>query len=478
MAGAGDGRARPTDRLELHGDAQMPEKTSKDMVLGAFAFAFGYHPAAWLQPGVPSDAATSLAHWTDVAQTAEGGCMDFLFIADSPAIAPGPYEASARWTNSMNRLEPLTLLSALATQTSHLGLAATASTSFTEPYNIARMFGSLDHLSGGRAAWNVVTSDHVATSYNYGQDGLDPHAMRYEKAEEFLDVVKGLWDSYDDDAFITDKDSGYYFAPDRLHPLNHEGAHYKVRGPLNMARPPQGYPVIAQAGGSEAGKELAARTAEVVFAVGATLEDAKAFYADVKGRMAKYGRHPDELKILPGIPVYVGETHDEAQAKLDALSTSLHPEAGLSLLQMFMTGVDFSGLDLDEPVPEDRVQQASNASKAIYSVARKLILEEGMTLRQMIQHWAAQSSHTLFLGDPVEVADKMQLWIDEGAGDGFIVMSPVLSTSLKDFTSLVVPELQRRGVFRTEYTGTTLRENLGLARPASRYGTAKQSESA
>ncbi|WP_410796017.1 LLM class flavin-dependent oxidoreductase [Palleronia sp. LCG004] len=422
----------------------------------------------------PADAATSLAHWTDVAQTAEAGCMDFLFIADSPAVAPGPFEASARWTNSMNRLEPLTLLSALATQTSHLGLAATASTSFTEPYNLARMFASLDHLSGGRAAWNVVTSDHLATSYNYGQDGLEPHSIRYEKADEFLDVVKGLWDSYDDDAFVADKESGYYFAPDRLHQLDHEGAHFKVRGPLNMARPPQGHPVIVQAGGSDAGRELAARTAEVIFSVGSSLEDAKAFYADVKGRMAKYGRDPDDLKILPGIPVYVGKTHAEAQAKLDALSDSLHPDAGLSLLQMFMTGVDFSGLDLDEPVPEDRVQQASNASKAIYSVARKLILEDRLTLRQMIQHWAAQSSHTLFLGDPVEVADKMQHWIDEGAGDGFIIMSPVQGSYLKDFTSLVVPELQKRGVFRTEYTGKTLRENLGLARPVSRFKTAKQ----
>lgn len=456
----------------------MPDGKTTQMVLGAFAYAFGYHPAAWLQPGVPHDAATSLEHWVDLARIAERGKMDFIFIADSPAVAPGPNESIARWTNSMNRPEPLTLLSAMAAQTSRLGLAATLSTSFYEPYNVARLFGMLDHLSKGRACWNVVTSDHQATSYNFGLDGLEPHALRYEKAREFFDIVCGLWDSYDDDAFICDEKSGYYFHPDRLHPLNHKGRHYSVRGPLNLARPPQGWPVIAQAGGSEAGKEFAAETAEVVFSIGSSIEESRAFYADLKGRMAKYGRAPDQLKVMPGIPVYVGRTEEEADAKLEALSASLHPSAGLTLLSLFMTGVDFSGLDLDQPVPESRVSASSNASKAIYGAAEKLIKQQGMTLRQMINHWAAQGSHTLFKGSPKQVVDQMEEWCTTGAADGFMIMAPVMPHDLKDFVELVVPELQRRGLFRQDYTGTMLRDHLNVPRPESRYSVRRKQDGA
>ncbi|MCS0495526.1 LLM class flavin-dependent oxidoreductase [Ancylobacter sp. MQZ15Z-1] len=447
----------------------MPHRPPAQMALGSFAYAFGYHPAAWLQPGVPHDAATSLAHWVELARIAERGKMDFIFIADSPAVAPGPNESIARWTNSMNRPEPLTLLAAMAAQTTHIGLAATLSTSFYEPYNVARLFGMLDHVSHGRASWNVVTSDHQATSYNFGLDGLEPHALRYEKAREFFDIVCGLWDSYDDDAFICDPGSGYYFHPDRLHPLDHKGKHYSVRGPLNLARPPQGRPVIAQAGGSEAGKEFAAETAEVVFSIGSSIEESRAFYADLKGRMAKFGRAPDQLKVMPGIPVYVGRTEEEADEKLARLGASLNPAAGLSALQLFMTGVDFSGLDLDQPVPASRIDSNSNASKAIFGVAEQLLRQEGMTLRQMISRWAAQGSHTLFKGSPKQVVDQMEEWFSTGAADGFMVMHPVMPHDLTDFVELVVPELQRRGLYREDYSGTMLRDHLGLARPASRY---------
>ncbi len=443
------------------------------MVLGAFAYAYGNHPAAWLQPQAPLDAATSLDHWIGVAKLAEQGRFDFLFLADSPAIAPGPFEAICRWPNSMNRLEPLTLLAALISHTSHLGLAATVSTSFAEPYNVARAFASLDHMSGGRTAWNVVTSDHQATSYNYGQDGLEPHALRYEKAREFVDIVFGLWDSYDDDAFIRDRESGRYFHPDRLHRLDHKGPHYTVRGPLNLARPPQGRPVIAQAGGSEAGKELAAETAEVVFTVGSSIEDCRTFYADLKGRMARFGRAPDQLKILPGLSVHVGRTADEAEEKLADLSNRLHPEAGLSLLSLFMTGVDFSGLDLDQPIPESRLISTSNASRAIFGAATRLVREK-VTVRQLYQRWAAQGSHSLFKGSPKQVVDQMEEWFTTGAADGFIIQHPTLPGSLKDFVDLVVPELQRRKLFRQDYAGTTLRDNLRLIRPASRYAGRSQ----
>ena len=442
----------------------------KMMSLGILASGTGSHPASWIDPGSTANASINLRHYIDLAATAERGKLDFFFIADTPAARTTNLHCWSRYPLFMNVLDPVTLLSALAVTTSKIGLAATSTTSFNEPYNLARQFASLDHMSGGRAGWNVVTSANEYVAMNFGLDELPPHAERYERAREFVKVVEELWDTWEDDAFLYDRDSGVVFDPDKLHPVHHMGKHLSVRGALNIARPPQGRPVIVQAGSSEAGKMLAAETAEVVFASEGSMEKALAFYRDLKGRMPAFGRSSDELKILPGITVIIGDTREEAEAKYAYLQSRLHPDVGLQFLAGDLE-MNLSKLPLDEPVPEDRLPKAGNLHKNFFDKIVETIRTEKPTLRELAMRY--QRGGFSVRGTATEVADVMESWFRAGAADGFMVRCATYPTGFDEFVAKVVPELQRRGVFRKEYTGDTLRDHLGLQRPANRHVAAK-----
>ncbi len=434
------------------------------MRLGAFMRPVSIHTAAWRYPGAYSDANFNIEHLTQFAQTLERGCFDAFFMADHLAVLNMPLSALQR-SATVTSFDPLVLLPALAMVTKHLGLIATASTSYNDPYHIARKFASLDHLSHGRAGWNVVTSANPHEAMNFGRDEHLDHAERYRRAREFYEAVTGLWDSWADDAFVRDVERGVFFNPERMHVLNHQGQFFKVRGPLNVARPVQGWPVIVQAGSSEDGRQLAAETAEAVFSANHIIEPARELYADIKTRMAKLGRDPEHLKVLPGAFVVVGNTRTEAQAKKDHLDSLVHPDSGMGSLSILL-GHDVSGYPLDGPLPEI---PESNATK---SQREKIILRaraENLTIRQLAQ-WIGGSFGTLeIVGTPNQIADEMEAWFTTAACDGFNLMFPFLPEGLNDFVDRVVPELQRRGLFRTRYEGKTLRENLGLPRPANRF---------
>jgi FMN-dependent oxidoreductase (nitrilotriacetate monooxygenase family) len=444
--------------------------------LGTFVYTFGYNPAGWLHPASDVNGANDFAHLLKVAQISEAAKFDFMFMADSPASAVGDPEALCRLPTKMNRFEPLTLLAALAATTSRLGLVATASTSYYEPYNLARIFASIDHLSGGRGCWNVVTSDHDETGYNFNREGLDPHALRYARGKEFVDVVFGLWDSFEADALLLDRENGVYYDKDKLHTLNHKGPHFQVRGPLNIAASPQGRPVIAQAGGSEAGIELAAETAEMVFSLASNLSRSRDFYATLKGRMAKFGRQPDELKVMPGVVINVGRTEAEARAKVDFLLDQLHPDVGRQMLAEFLEA-DLSGVPLDQPFPRDRLPAAPKGSKALFDELTDFVMK-GHTVGELIRLFGEKHTGNGITGTPAQVADFMEEWFEARAADGFILMFPTLPSALTDFVELVVPELRRRGLFREEYEGTTLRANMGLSTPENRYAQARRQSQA
>ncbi len=440
--------------------------------LGTFVYTFGFHPASWLHPSSDVNGANDIAHLKKVAQMSEAAKFDFLFMADSPAAGIGDPDALARSPTKMNRFEPLTLLSALSMVTERLGLVATASTSYYEPFNLARIFASIDQLSNGRACWNVVTSDHDETGYNFNRTGLDPHELRYERCREFVDVVFGLWDSFEKDALLLDRDSGLYYDKTRHHMLNHVGKHYQVRGPLNIAPSPQGRPVIAQAGGSEAGMDLAARTAEIVFSLASNIDRNRAFYANVKGRMPALGRNPDDLKIMPGVVLNVGETEAEARAKVEFLIDKLHPDVGRLMLSEFLEA-DLRGVPLDEPFPMDRLPEQPKGSKALFEELTDFV-KKGHTVGELIRLYAEKHTGNGITGTPVQIADFMEEWFETRAADGFILMFPTLPASLEDFVRLVLPELRRRGLFREDYEGATLRENLGISVPVNRHTAARQ----
>ncbi|MET0388384.1 MAG: LLM class flavin-dependent oxidoreductase [Polyangiales bacterium] len=436
---------------------------SKQLKLGAFMRPISIHTGAWRYPGAYPDANFNLAHITRFAQTLEKARFDAFFMADHLAVLNMPVEALKR-SHTVTSFEPFTLLSALAVQTQHIGLVATASTTFDEPYHIARRFASLDHISGGRAGWNIVTTANPNAALNFGRTEHVEHDERYRRAREFYDVVTGLWDSFTDDAFVRDAQSGTYLDPGRMHVLDHRGEHLSVRGPLNIARPVQGWPVIVQAGASEAGRQLAAETAEVVFAGASQLSDAKAFYADVKGRMQKLGRSPDHLKILPGAFVVVGESVQEAvdiRAKLDSL---VHYDSSIASLSIAL-GHDVSGLDPDGPLPEI---PETNASKSGRERVVQLARRENLSVRQLAQRLGGYAG-LAFVGTAKTIADEMEAWLLEEGSDGFNIMFPYLPGGLDAFVQHVTPELQRRGLFRREYEGKTLRENLGLPRPGNRF---------
>ena len=431
--------------------------------LGAFMRPVSIHTAAWRYPGGTPDANFNLRAIIGFAKKLEQGKFDAFFMADHLAVLNMPIEALKR-SATVTSFDPLTLLPALAMVTEHLGLIATASTTFEPPYTIARRFASLDHISGGRAAWNLVTTSNPDAALNFGIDEKIGHGQRYQRAREFVDVVTGLWDSFADDAFIRDVNSGVYFDPEKMHILGHKGDYLSVRGPLNIARSPQGWPVIVQAGASEAGRQLAAETAEVIFAAQSTLDAGQKFYADIKGRMIKLGRNPDHLKVLPGAFVVVGETAEEAQKKRALLDSLVHYDSGIASLSIAL-GHDASGFDPNRPLPHI---PESNASKSGRERVLALAERENLTVRQLAGRLGGYSGLAM-VGTPTMIADQMEEWLMNGACDGFNVMFPYLPGGLDDFVDQVVPELQRRGIFRTDYEGRTLRENLGLPRPANRY---------
>ncbi len=437
---------------------------ARQMKLGAFLMATGHHVAAWRHPDVPAGAGLDFKHYRHLAEVAQAACFDALFVADSVAAATG--EVASRMARS-DHFEPLTLLAALSAVTGHIGLIATATTTYNEPYHVARKFASLDHLSGGRAGWNLVTSDAAAEAQNFGLDEHLGHAERYRRAQEFHQVVTGLWNSWADDAFTRDKASGQYYDPAKVQVLDHHGEFFRVRGPLNVARSPQGQPVVVQAGSSEVGRDLAARTAEVVFTAQTSLTCAQAFYADLKGRLAAYGRSPESLKIMPGVLVVVAETEAQAQATFESFQNLVEPEVGVALLGRMLGNFDLSGYPLDGPLPELPLTDSGQRSRQ--QLLTGLAQREGLNLAQLGRRIAGGRGHYSLIGTPAQVADQMQLWFENGAADGFNVLVPHLPGGLEDVARLLVPELQRRGLFRTEYEGTTLRENLGLQRPANSF---------
>src|SRR5580698_3963859 len=360
----------------------------RQMKLGAFFHPTGHHVASWLHPEAQIDAGTNVEHYIELAQTAERGKFDLMFLADALATRDGNLEALSRWPQYMAYFEPITLLSAIAAVTKRIGLVSTATTSYNEPYNVARKYASLDHISGGRAGWNVVTSANIAEAWNFGREQHYQHGERYDRAVEFVEVVQGLWDSWEDDAFVRDRASGRYWVPEKLHTLNHKGEHFSVRGPLNVARPPQGQPVIFQAGSSEVGRELAARTAEAVFTPQHSLEGAQAFYRDLKGRMAKYGRSPDHLRIMPGLNPIVGRTRQEAEEKHQYLQALIHPDVGLELLSNAIGGFDLTGYPLDGPLPEAAYATKTNAGTTSFRNVLGWARNEKLTIRQLYQRFA------------------------------------------------------------------------------------------
>src|SRR5690242_1721798 len=427
---------------------------SRQLHLGAFMRPVGIHTAWWRYPGAWPDANFNLKHLIRFAQKLEHGRFDAWFMADHLAVLNMPMAALQR-SATVTSFDPLTLLPVLAMATEHLGLIATASTTFEPAYTIARRFASLDHISGGRAGWNLVTTSNPDAALNFGLTEHMEHGERYRRAREFYDVVTGLWDSWADDAFIRDVDSGVFFDPEKMHTLNHKGEFLSVKGPLNIARPVQGWPVIVQAGASESGKQLAAETAEAVFTSQSNIEAGKAFYADVKGRMQKLGRNPDHLKIQPACFVVVGDTVEEAKgkrAKLDSLVNYANAIASLSIA----LGTDASKFDPDKPLPEI---PESNASKSGRERAIAAAKRDNLTVRQLAQRMGGYSGLAM-VGTAKTIADEMEEWIETNASDGFTIMFPYLPGGLDDFVRTVIPELQRRGLFRREYEGKTLRENL------------------
>jgi alkanesulfonate monooxygenase len=435
----------------------------RQLKLGAFMRPISIHTGAWRYPGAFPDANFNLSHIRRFAQTLERGRFDAFFMADHLAVLNMPVKALRR-SHTVTSFEPFTLLSYLAGATERIGLVATASTTFDAPYHIARRFASLDHISGGRAGWNIVTTSNPDAALNFGLEEHVEHDERYRRAREFYDVVTGLWDSFADDAFIRDVEEGIYVDPSKIHVLDHKGKYLSVRGPLNIARPPQGWPVIVQAGASEAGRQLAAETAEVVFAAESTLASAQSFYADVKGRMEKLGRSRDHLKILPGAFVVIGDSLTEAREKRERLDSLVHYDSSISSLSIVL-GIDASNFDPDAPLPDI---PETNASQSGRRRAVELAHRENLTVRQLARRFGGYGGLS-FVGTPESIADEMEAWLVGEGSDGFNILFPYLPGGLDDFVEKLVPELQRRGIYRREYEGQTLRENLGLPRPKNRF---------
>lgn len=437
---------------------------SKKLHLTAFMRPVSLHTGAWRYPGAYPDANFNFAHLKSFIKQLEEAKFDAFFMADHLAVLNMPVEALKR-SHTVTSFEPFTLLSALSVVTERIGLAATASTTYDEAYHIARRFASLDHLSNGRAAWNIVTTGNPESAKNFNLEEHVEHGERYRRAREFYDVVTGLWDSFADDAFICDQESGIYFDPEKMHVLNHKGNELSVRGPLNIARPVQGWPVIVQAGQSEPGRQLAAETAEVVFCSPRDLQGAKELYADIKGRAETAGRDRNSIKILPAAMIIVGDSVDAAKSKRLKVDSLVHYDSAIASLSIAL-GSDASGFDPDGPLPKDIPE--TNASKTGRAGVLKLAEAEKLTVRQLAQRYGGYAG-LAFVGTPETIAEEMSTWLAEEACDGFTVVFPFLPQGLEDVTQQLVPELQRRSLFRKDYEGTTLREHLGLPRPKNKF---------
>jgi alkanesulfonate monooxygenase len=437
----------------------------RQLKLGAFLHPSGHHIAAWRYPDAYAEAAVDFRHYTELARTAERGRFDMIFLADMTAMRNWPLDISSRVHTYVASFEPITLLSALATVTSHIGLVATATTTYNEPFHVARKFASLDHISGGRAGWNLVTSTNIGEALNFGREKHMEHDARYDRAAEFAAIVRRLWDSWDDDAFVRDKDEGRYFDPGKVHFLNHKGMHFSVRGPLNVPRSPQGRPVMVQAGTSDVGQDLAAEVADVLFATTQTIKAGQTLRQSLHDRLARHGREPDAIKLMPGLVPIIGTSQQEADDKFAKLQSLVHPEVGLHLLGEMLGSIDLSGYPLDGPLPEITTTIGSHTALKLFTEMAK---RENLTIRQLYLR-AVLRGHNVVCGTPQRIADHIEEWFAAGAADGFNMMPPYLPGALDDFVDAVVPELQRRGLFRTEYQGHTLRDNLGLKRPESRH---------
>jgi N-acetyl-S-(2-succino)cysteine monooxygenase len=433
----------------------------KQLKLGAILGHQGGHVAAWRHPDVDPAGHGTLAHWQNLARLCEAGRMDFLFVADTNRVQYLRDEKALSQMSPTTVFDPITLLSALAATTQHIGLVGTMTTTYHEPYHVARMFSSLDHLSGGRASWNVVTSSSSDEAPNFVPTTHMQHDDRYDRAKEFLDVVLGLWDSWEEDAFVYNQETGIFLDPAKMHYLNHQGAQFSVKGPLNSPRTPQGRPLIFQAGSSDIGRQFGAEKADALFTAAETIPSAKAFYDDVKGRAARCGRNPDELLIYVGVGPIVGRTMAEAQAKLALLQSKLAPDVAFLLLSEVLAA-DVSHMPHDAPVTE---LPRSDGMQSRRDLLLAKAIREKMTWLDLARFNAGGRGHRQLLGTPESIADDLQSWLEAGACDGFLISSPYLPGALEDFVTLVVPELQRRGIYRTEYEGKTLRENLGIPKP-------------
>lgn len=441
----------------------MPDST----ILFFFPEWGGMHLTAWREPDAPADPATDFEVIKRMAQTAERGKFHGMFLADTLALRHSLSPEALSRTAKAVRFEPMTLMSALSTHTSRMGLLLTSSTTYNFPYHVARQFASLDQLSGGRAGWNVVTSGTPAESYNFGREEHLGHDERYQRGHEFVEVVTGLWDSFDPGAMVRDKDSGTYFEPAAMHELGYDGTHVTCRGPLTVDRSPQGRPVIAQAGSSPVGRDFAARHADVIYTIAPNLAAAQEFYRDMRQRVADHGRDPDQVKVLQALVCVVGTDQADADAHLARLDALVDPAVGLEQLAGVIEA-DLSSYPLDGPVPDVPETTLGAKTRQQYFLAKAR--EENMTVRQLMQFAARIGA---LAAGPRELADHIEEWVRADACDGFNVTFADVTTSLDNFVDLVVPELQARGLFHTDYAGSTLRENIGLPVPASRYDGAR-----
>ncbi|MGY2843648.1 FMN-dependent oxidoreductase (nitrilotriacetate monooxygenase family) [Bradyrhizobium sp. USDA 4509] len=442
-------------------------RRNDEMKLGLFLVQAGYHEGAWRDPSVPANAGVNIDYYAHLAALAESAAFHFVFRADSPSIVDQDHASIAR-AGRNDGFEPITLLTALSSRTQDIGLVTTATTTYHQPYHLARMLASLDHLSRGRAAWNIVTSASKSEAPNFGEEELPDHDKRYARAREFVEVVKGLWDTWEDDAFVRDKQSGVFADTSKLHLLNHRGNDLAVRGPLNIARPPQGYPVLVQAGASDTGIAFAAEVGEVVFTAEPSLESGKGFYATLKERARAFGREDNQVLIMPGIVPIVGRTKHEACEKLQRLQSYTPIDVLIGTADKWLGYVtDLRSMDLDSMVPETLPQ--TDLMQSRQKVLLDLAVRQKLTWRQLIRLISDSRGHLMIVGTPDEIADVMVDAFDQCAADGFNVLPAILPGELKDFVELVVPELRRRGKFRSRYSGQTLRENLGLKRPPNRF---------
>jgi FMN-dependent oxidoreductase (nitrilotriacetate monooxygenase family) len=437
----------------------------RQLHLNLFINSRGHHEASWRHPAASPLALTDIRYFQDLAQRAEGALFDSIFLADVLALGEDVAQSARTW------LEPITVLAAVAMATSRIGLVATASSTYTEPFNLARQFASLDHISNGRVGWNIVTSSLASSARNFGGETQLSHADRYARGEEFMRVVNALWDSWAEDAVVDDRAGGIYAKADRVRPINHRGDFYRVEGPLNIPRCPQGRPVLVQAGSSDTGRRFAARHADAVFTACLEKAAAQEFYADLKALVAAEGRAPEEVLILPGLNPMIASTEAEARRLAREVDDLTDVEVGRKRLSDWFGGYDFSHLPLDRPLrPEelphpDTVQAARSRAEIVHNLVRR----NNATLRQVLAYFAAARGHFTTAGTPEQIADLIEDWFTDGAADGFNVMPPLLPTMLDVFSEEVIPLLQRRGLFRTAYEGEMLREHYGLAWPKSAF---------